>query len=74
MEEKIKKVLGKIKPMLAVDGGGVEFVSWDEKIKTVKVRLLGMCAGCPMAQITLHNTIATEIKKEIPEVKEVKAV
>ncbi len=74
MEEKIKKVLEKIKPMLAVDGGGVEFVSWDKKTKTVKVRLLGMCAGCPMAQITLHNAIAAKIKKEIPEVKEVEAV
>ena len=74
MEEKIKKALEKIKPALAADNGGVEFVSWDEGTKTVEVRLLGMCAGCPMAQITLQNAIAAEIKKEVPEVKKVTAV
>ena len=74
MQNKIKKSLEKIRPMLQADGGDVEFVDWDEKNKIVKVKMVGMCAGCPMAQITLKQGIEVEIKKAIPEVKEVVAV
>jgi len=37
----------------------------------VKVRLLGACHGCPMAQMTLKNGIERYLKKEVPEVREV---
>ena len=70
-EEKIKKALEKVRPALRADGGDVEFVSWDDKKSLVKVRLKGMCVGCPMARITLEQGIAVEIKKAIPEVKDV---
>ena len=71
MEEKIKKVLDKVRPSLQADGGDVQFAGWDEKTGIVQVQLLGMCSGCPMSQITLKQGIEVEIKKEIPEVKEV---
>lgn len=71
MINKIKKSLNKIRPMLQADGGDVEFVSFDEKTGILKVELIGMCAHCPMAEITLKQGIEAEIKKEIPEVKEV---
>ena len=71
VEDKIKKTLDKVRPAMQADGGDVEFVSWDEKTGTVKVRLMGMCSGCPMAAVTLKQGIEAEIKKEVPEVKEV---
>ncbi len=71
IEEKIKKALEKIRPALQADGGDVKFVDWNEKTGIVKVRLSGMCAGCPMSQITLKQGIEAEIKKDVPEVKEV---
>jgi len=74
MKNKIEKILDKIRPSLQADGGDVEFVSFDEKTGIVKVRLVGMCAHCPMSQITLKQGIEEEIKKEAPEVKEVIAV
>jgi Fe-S cluster biogenesis protein NfuA len=74
MEFKIKKTIDKIRPAMQADGGDVEFKSWDEKSGIVKVRLSGMCAGCPMAQITLKQGIEAEVKKEVPAVKEVVAV
>jgi Fe-S cluster biogenesis protein NfuA len=40
----------------------------------VKVRLKGACAGCPMSQKTLKMGIERELKKEVPEVKEVVSV
>ena len=70
-EEKIKKALDKVRPGMQADGGDVEFVKWDEKTGQVQVRLAGMCVGCPMAQITLKQGIEAEIKKVVPEVKEV---
>ncbi|MFH1661716.1 MAG: NifU family protein, partial [Candidatus Falkowbacteria bacterium] len=37
----------------------------------LKVEMVGMCAHCPMAEVTLKQGIEKEIKKEIPEIKEV---
>ncbi len=74
MENKIKKVIEKIRPTLQADGGDIEFVEWDEKKGIVKVQLTGMCACCPMAQVTLKEGVEKEIKKEVPEVKEVVSI
>jgi len=73
-EKKIKEALDKIRPALQADGGDVDFVSWDAKTGIVEVRLVGMCVGCPMSQITLKQGIEAELKKTIPEVKEVVGV
>jgi len=73
-EEKIKKAIEKIRPMLQGDGGDVQFVNWDEKTGTVDVTLIGMCSHCPMAHITLSQGIEAEIKQDVPEVKKVRAV
>ncbi len=67
----IQEALDKVRPMLQADGGDVELVSWDASTGTVQVQLMGMCVGCPMSQVTLKQGIEAEIKKAIPEVKEV---
>ena len=74
MEEKVKEVLAKVRPYLERDGGNVELVEVVDASGTVKVRLVGHCAGCPMSQMTLKNGIEKILKQEIPEVKEVIAV
>ncbi len=71
IEEKIKEVIDNIKPSLQAHGGDVRFVSYDEKKGIVNVKLLGMCVGCPMAKITLKQGIEEELKRQVPEVKEV---
>ena len=73
-EDKIKKVLEKIRPSLQIDGGDVKFIGWDEKDGIVEVSLVGMCAHCPMSEITLKQGIEETLKKEISEVKEVIAI
>jgi Fe-S cluster biogenesis protein NfuA len=45
MKDKVSKVIEKIKPMLAADGGSVKLVGVDEKKGIVTVRLTGAC-GC----------------------------
>ena len=71
-EGKIKDVLDKVRPYLVRDGGNVELVGVEGG--TVKVKLVGACAGCPMSKMTLKNGIERILKQEIPEVKEVIAV
>lgn len=74
MQEKIIQQLEKIRPHLQMDGGDVEFISYDEASGTLNVKLQGACAGCPMSQITLQQGIAKTIQEELPEVKTVVAV
>lgn len=72
MQEKVEEVLDKVRPVLVRDGGNVELVGVDDG--TVKVKLVGACAGCPMSTLTLKNGIERILKQEIPDVKEVVAV
>ncbi len=74
IKEKIKNTLSKIRPSLQADGGDIQFVAWDEESGVVQVQLSGMCAGCPLAQVTLKEVVETELKKEVPEVKSVESV
>lgn len=74
MKEKVKEVIEEIRPYVQADGGDIELIDVDEEKGIVKVRLTGMCAGCPFAQITLKQGIENEIKKKVPEVKEVVSV
>jgi Fe-S cluster biogenesis protein NfuA len=73
MQEKVKAVLNDIKPMLQADGGNVELVDVSED-GIVKVKLVGACGTCPMAQMTLKMGIEKRLKESVPEVKEVVAV
>jgi Fe-S cluster biogenesis protein NfuA len=72
MQEKVEELLDKIRPVLVKDGGNVELVEVTDG--TVKVKLVGACAGCPMSTITLKNGIERILQQEIPQVKEVVAV
>ena len=72
MQEKVEEVLKKVRLVLARDGGSVELIEVTDG--TVKVKLVGACAGCPMSKMTLKNGIERILKQEIPEVKEVVAV
>ena len=69
----INEALDQIRPILARDGGGIEFVDvTDEDI--VQVRLQGHCAGCPGARMTLSNIVEQILAQACPEIKGVKAV
>jgi len=73
MREKVEKALAKIRPALQADGGDAELVDVTDD-GVVKVKLVGACAGCPMASMTLSVGIERTLKEEVPEVKRVEAV
>ena len=73
MKEEVRQALEEVRPHLQVDGGDVELVDVTED-GTVKVKLTGACAGCPMSQMTLKWGVENYLKKKIPAVKSVEAV
>lgn len=72
MEDKVRDALEGIRTYLQADGGDVELVEVTED-GVVRVRLVGACHGCPMAAMTLQNTIERMLKEEVPEVTAVEA-
>jgi Fe-S cluster biogenesis protein NfuA len=73
MKELVQKAIDRIRPNLQADGGDVELIDVGED-GVVKVKLVGACHGCPMAQITLKNGIEKFLKEEVPAVKSVVSV
>lgn len=69
--EEIKKVLEELRPFLNMDGGDVEFVSYDEEEKTVYVKLTGACAMCMIQDDTLENGLLEAIRDRVPEVQSI---
>ena len=58
----------RLRPFLVADGGDIQLV---EVIgNKARVRLIGKCAGCPSAHLTLHVGVEMAIKEEIPEFDE----
>ncbi len=72
MEDKVREALENIRTYLQADGGDVELVEVTED-GVVRVRLVGACHGCPMAAMTLRNTIEQLLKDQVPEVVAVEA-
>lgn len=66
VETKVKEVIDKLRPYLQNDGGDIEFKRYEDGV--VYVKLVGACAGCPMAQMTLQDGIENALISEVPEV------
>jgi len=67
-------VLVKLRPYLEIDGGGIEFVRFEEETRTAEVRFTGNCKNCPMWLMTLRAGIERFFIKEIPEIRRVEGV
>ena len=73
LREKVESALQKVRPSLQADGGDVHLVDVEQD-GMVKVRLMGACGGCPMAQMTLKMGIEKILRKNVPEVTGVESV
>ncbi|MDD5111925.1 MAG: NifU family protein [Candidatus Altiarchaeota archaeon] len=72
MFKKVNEALNGIRPFLQADGGDVELV--EVKGDVAKVRLTGVCHGCPMAQMTISNGIERAIKEKVPAIRRVEQI
>lgn len=73
MKEKVQTLINDIRPKLQADGGDIELIDVTGD-GTVKVKLLGACGGCPMAQMTLKMGVERYLKSKMPEISKVESV
>lgn len=65
MLKQIEQILDdKVRPQLALHGGDIQSVSYEEGI--YKFKLLGKCSGCPSAYLTTENLIREELMLSLP--------
>jgi Fe-S cluster biogenesis protein NfuA len=70
MNEKVVRILNEnVKPILAKHNGAIKLINIENNV--VEVQMLGACSGCASASDTLQEIVLMELKKEIPEIKEV---
>lgn len=68
--QKIKELIETyVKPAVEMDGGNIEFKSFDKGVVTVIMQ--GACSGCPSSTVTLKSGIEGMLKRMVPEVTEV---
>lgn len=67
---KIKELIETyVKPAVEMDGGNIEFKSFDQGVVTVVLQ--GSCSGCPSSTVTLKSGIEGMLKRMVPQVTEV---
>ena len=71
IQKKVEAALAEIKPQIQADGGDIDLVAIENN--SVKVRLRGACAGCPMSALTLKQGVERLIKARVPEIQSVEA-
>ena len=72
IQKRVQKALDEIRPRIQADGGDIELVTVEKG--TLKVRLKGACAGCPMSAMTLKQGVENFVKTKVPEILRVEAV
>ena len=70
--EKVASVIDRVRPLLQADGGDIELV--DVNGNSATVRLMGMCAGCPSAHLTIYMGLEMALRQEIHEFEELQVV
>lgn len=71
-DAKIMRLLDeRVRPAVAVDGGDIEFVSFDHGTLTLKMK--GACDGCPSAAATLQMGVMGLFSQLLPSVRQVRA-
>ena len=71
--QQIKKLLEtRVRPAVAMDGGDIQFESFEDGIVTVELQ--GSCSGCPSSIMTLKQGVQNLLCHYVQEVKSVEAV
>jgi Fe-S cluster biogenesis protein NfuA len=67
LRESVECVIEQVRPLLNADGGDLELVAFDGA--TVRVRLIGACAGCPAAEMTLQTGVEGALRRIRPDLR-----
>lgn len=74
MHSRIEEALDKVRPAMQADGGDARIAEFDETSGSVSIEMLGACSGCPLSQLDFAYAIDSLIRREVPEIREIKAV
>lgn len=69
--ELIKEAIEELRPFLNMEGGDVTFVKYDEKEKTVYVKLSGACTMCMAQDETLEYGLLMAIQEKVSNVEKI---
>lgn len=69
--ELIKEAIEELRPFLNMEGGDVTFVKYDEKEKTVYVKLSGACTMCMAQDETLEYGLLMAIQEKVTNVEKI---
>lgn len=69
--ELIKEAIEELRPFLNMEGGDVTFVKYDEKEKTVYVKLSGACTMCIAQDETLEYGLLMAIQEKVTNVEKI---
>jgi Fe-S cluster biogenesis protein NfuA len=72
-KEAVEAVLEEAREPLRQHGGNVELLGVNDQ-GVVLVKLVGACAGCASASVTLKDIIEKTLKEKLPEVSRVEAL
>jgi Fe-S cluster biogenesis protein NfuA len=73
LKERVMQALSyEVGPALAMDGSAIEVLDVADGV--ARVRLGGVCSGCPSTLMTVIMGIEQELRKHVPEVEYLEAV
>jgi len=72
MQEKVEKIIEKMRPYVHMHGGNVELL--EIKNNVVKIKVTGACVGCGLADETYGSMLGGMIKEEVPEVGSIEII
>ena len=73
LADKVDQALNEVRPYLETDGGNVRVLEVSDD-HVVTLELLGACGSCPMSVMTMKAGIEETIKRQVPEIQDVRAV
>jgi Fe-S cluster biogenesis protein NfuA len=66
LEDRIRRALDEVRPLLRSHGGGVELI--EIRGGVVRLRLIGSCNGCPSSLLTLKSEIEKAVYEAAPDI------
>ena len=69
---RVQAALDRIRPFLQRDGGDIELLGVVDR--RARVRLVGNCAGCPSAAVTVYLGVETYRREQVPDLEGIQVV
>ncbi len=73
VEVRIRHALDALRPLLNIESGRVELVSFEPNTGVATLRFAGDCPDCDMSTAMLRDGVEAHLRMQIPEITAVRA-